>query len=73
MANDTQHERPVMTVLEAAKMLRVDHKTLRKEIASGRVPHVRFGRVIRIPRQAIVDMAEGRPVKPLGGGQRDAG
>ncbi|HEX3696583.1 MAG TPA: helix-turn-helix domain-containing protein [Polyangia bacterium] len=38
-----------LSVIEVAAVLRVDRKTVHKLIASGDLPHVRLGRVIRIP------------------------
>jgi len=43
----------MLTVKEAAEMLRVNVKTIHKLLASGDLPHLRLGRVIRIPSQAL--------------------
>ncbi|MEP6654536.1 MAG: helix-turn-helix domain-containing protein [Myxococcales bacterium] len=43
----------MLTVTEAAALLRVDRKTIHREIACGRMPHIRLGRVIRIPRDVL--------------------
>jgi excisionase family DNA binding protein len=43
----------MLTVREAAEMLRVNVKTIHKLLASGHLPHLRLGRVIRIPSQAL--------------------
>ncbi|HEX3332582.1 MAG TPA: helix-turn-helix domain-containing protein [Gaiellales bacterium] len=37
-----------LSVAEAAELLGVNHKTIRREIESGRLPAVRVGRLIRI-------------------------
>lgn len=59
--------RAVYKVMELAALLRVDHKTLRSEIQAGRIPHVRIGRVIRIPAAVVASMLEqGRVVPPEG-------
>ncbi len=42
-----------LTVDEAADLLRVDRKTIYSEIAASRMPHIKLGRVIRIPRGVI--------------------
>jgi excisionase family DNA binding protein len=39
----------MLTVKEAADLLRVNVKTIHKLLATGDLPHHRFGRVIRIP------------------------
>ena len=43
----------MLTVKEAAALLRVDRKTIHREIACGRLAHIRLGRVIRIPRDVL--------------------
>jgi excisionase family DNA binding protein len=48
----------MLTVAEAARILRVNVKTVYAEIASGRLPHVMLGRrIIRIPRAVIASLA----------------
>jgi excisionase family DNA binding protein len=42
-----------LTVRQAAALLGVDHKTIRREIASGRLPALRIGRIIRINRATL--------------------
>jgi excisionase family DNA binding protein len=51
-----------LTVDETAAMLKVNPETIRRYIASGRLPAVRIGRRIRIRREAIETLAE--PVHP---------
>ena len=43
----------MLTVKEAADFLRVNVKTIHKLLASGDLPHLRFGRVIRIPSRVL--------------------
>ena len=45
--------REYLTVAEVAALLGVNHKTVRGEIASGRLPAVQVGRVLRIRRDHI--------------------
>ena len=40
----------MLTVRETAALLHISEKTVYKTIEQGTLPHVRFGRVIRIPR-----------------------
>ncbi len=44
----------MLTVKEAAGLLRVNVKTIHKLLASGDLPHVRLGRVIRIPSRVLL-------------------
>ncbi|MQF70493.1 helix-turn-helix domain-containing protein [SAR202 cluster bacterium AD-812-D07_MRT_10900m] len=46
----------VLTVGEAARLLRVSEKTLYRLISAGSFPVLRFGRAIRIPRAVIETM-----------------
>jgi excisionase family DNA binding protein len=46
-------ELPYLSVAECAALLRVNHKTIRAEIAAGRIPVLRVGRLIRIPRRVL--------------------
>ena len=43
----------MLTVKEAAHLLRVNVKTIHKLLATGDLPHHRFGRVIRIPSRVL--------------------
>jgi excisionase family DNA binding protein len=48
----------MLTVREAADLLRVNVKTIYAEIATGRLPHVMLGRrIIRIPRAVLASLA----------------
>jgi len=40
-----------LTVAEAASVLRVSLRTLRRRLAAGEVPHIRVGRQVRISRR----------------------
>jgi excisionase family DNA binding protein len=46
-------EQPVLTVSEAARLLRLSRAFTYELVASGEIPSVRFGRRIMIPRAAI--------------------
>jgi excisionase family DNA binding protein len=46
-------DQPLLTVLEAAAMLRIGRNTMYHLIAIGQVPHLRVGRTIRVPRAAL--------------------
>lgn len=61
------HIPQMLTVREAAQLLRVNVKTLYAEISCGRLPHVRFGRTLRIPGSVIASMLEQGRVAPPGG------
>jgi len=63
-------ESPVLTVAQAAKLLQVSENHLYSLIAQNLVPHVRFGKLIRIPRWALLQhlaAASGAPL-PAGHG-----
>jgi excisionase family DNA binding protein len=47
----------MLTVREAADYLRVNVKTLYADIEAKRIKALRVGRVIRIPRSALLDFA----------------
>lgn len=44
----------MITVREAARILRVHEQTVREAVQAGRLPAVRLGRVYRIPASAIL-------------------
>jgi excisionase family DNA binding protein len=46
-------EQPVLTISEAARLLRLSRAFTYELVASGELPSVRFGRRIMIPRAAI--------------------
>ena len=43
-----------MTIREAASALRISERTVRRHLAEGRIPHIRAGKQIRIPRAALM-------------------
>jgi excisionase family DNA binding protein len=49
----------MLTVKEAARYLRVNVKTLYADIEAKRIRALRVGRVIRIPRSALLSIAGG--------------
>jgi excisionase family DNA binding protein len=53
-------ERAVLTVEEAARVLGVAKNTLYEAIQRGEVPHVRLGRLIRVPRHALEVLLKGQ-------------
>jgi excisionase family DNA binding protein len=58
---------PVLTVDEAARLLRVNRKTLYEAVRAGEVPSVvRLGRSIRIGRDALLRWMEGNGSPALG-------
>lgn len=44
----------LLTVPEAAKLLRVGRDTAYWLVSEGRIPHVRVGKQIRVPRAALL-------------------
>jgi len=47
-----------LSVMEVAGVLRIDRKTVHKLIASGDLPHVRLGRVLRIPVSVLQSLSK---------------
>lgn len=47
----------LLTVQEAAAILKVHPETVRRHIASGRLPAVRVGRCVRVPQEALEALA----------------
>lgn len=60
--NGEEQYMELLTVKETADMLRVSPVTIRRHIASGKLPAVRIGRAIRIERDAVSTLVE--PVDP---------
>ena len=61
-------DEPVMLkVWEASKLARVGTAAIRSGIASGRIPHLKFGRNILIPRLAFLRWMDscGRETQPI--------
>jgi excisionase family DNA binding protein len=49
----------LLTVTRAAALLGVSRSTLYQLVAAGRVPVVRLGRAVRVPRRGLERLAEG--------------
>jgi excisionase family DNA binding protein len=47
-----------LSVAEVAAALRIDRKTVHKLLASGALPHVRLGRVVRIPVSVLQSLCK---------------
>ena len=62
---------PLLTVAEAAELLRVHPNHVYELIRRGELPHVRLGRVIRLPRHRLHQWIEGQCSASEGG--RDDG
>ena len=45
---NNDHSQRLLTVAEVARILRTSTKTVRRRIASGALPHVREGRLLRV-------------------------
>jgi excisionase family DNA binding protein len=48
---------PYLTVAEAAHLLRVHPQSVYRMVHAGELPHLRVGRAIRIPREAVDKLA----------------
>jgi len=57
-------ERALMTVKEVAAALRVSHGTAYALVASGQLPSIRIGRLIRVTPQALEQFIEASQFKP---------
>jgi excisionase family DNA binding protein len=57
-------ERALMTVKEVAAALRVSPGTAYALVASGQIPSIRIGRLIRVTPQALEQFMEARQFKP---------
>ena len=58
----------VLTIPQAAKLLQVSENHLYTLVAQNAIPHVRFGKLIRIPRWALLQYiaeASGSPFSEL--------
>ncbi len=62
---------PLLTVAEAAELLRVHPNHVYELIRRGELPHVRLGRVIRLPRHRLEQWIEDQCGASEGG--RDGG
>lgn len=56
----------LLTRSEAADVLRVSLTTMSRIIGSGRLPHLRIGRAVRIPREALDAYVRGEYDDTLG-------
>jgi len=66
----------LLTVSEAAKLLRIGRNLAYELVARGEIPSVRLGRVIRVPRSSLEQWLEreARQAHPdLDGKRRDIG
>lgn len=55
MNDMTEGETPTMTVEEVARLLGVSRDAVYDAVARGEIAAIRLGRLIRIPRQPILD------------------
>lgn len=64
MEQITDPESPrFLTLAEAAERLRVNPSTLSRQCAAGLFPHVRVGRVVRIPAAELERLEAGEPAR----------
>ena len=54
----------VLTVPEVARILGVNHKTVRLMVQTGELPHVRVRRNVRIPIRAVLSLTKQDRVVP---------
>jgi len=54
----------ILTVEEAAAFLRVGRSSAYEAIRTKQIPHIKIGRLIRIPKAALVKMLE-EPLQPV--------
>ena len=47
------------TVHEAAQMVRVSDRTIRRAISSGKLQAIRIGRAVRVPRESLTALLSG--------------
>ncbi len=59
-----------LTVYEAAELLRLKRSTAYELVRQGVIPSCRLGRFIRIPRNVILEMANGRKQENQTGGAK---
>lgn len=57
----TAPEPLVVDVYEAARLLKLNHRTVRKYVAAGQIPALRIGDRILISREKLNDMVNGTP------------
>ena len=57
MAESKTGSQPIAyTVREAAQMVRVSERTIRRAIAAGKLRPIRFGRAVRVPWESLSAM-----------------
>ena len=62
----TSDELPlVLTVEEAARVLRISRGAAYEAVRTGELPAVRIGRTLRVPRHRIADLLGEKEVAPL--------
>ena len=65
MSASPDDETPVLTVPQAAKLLQMSENTVYSLVAQDAIPHMRFGKLIRIPRWGLMQFiatASGAPL-----------
>jgi excisionase family DNA binding protein len=50
-----------LTTADVAALLRVNPQTVRVWVRTGKIPHVRLGRTVRIPKDELLDALRVRP------------
>jgi excisionase family DNA binding protein len=58
---DEQRRPQLLTIEEAAQRLRIGRTKAYEMAATGELPTVRLGRLVRIPERRLNEMIEGRP------------
>lgn len=57
---NTEHDEPmVLSVMEAAAMLRLSRVSAYNMVRQGVIPSIRFGRRLVVPRKALMDLLNG--------------
>lgn len=52
---------PLLTVEEAADILRIGRNTCYELVRQGQIPHIRLGRLIRVPKHALMSWLGEQP------------
>lgn len=63
-------EQLLLTVREAAALMRIGRDTAYALVAEGRIPSIRLGRQIRIPRAALIRHLEEEAIRQEFGSER---
>jgi excisionase family DNA binding protein len=53
---ETPPQDEILLYPEAAALLRISERTLRRHVADGTVPHVRLGGMVRFSRNALLEL-----------------